>query len=68
MKLDSVTTVNIDQAGYRSQSAIRPYVRRGYFDRISQVAERGVLVFVVLVTMLSGYVNHSYLMRDVLVL
>lgn len=41
--------------------------RHRYFKRISHVAEQGVLVFVILVTLLGNYVIHSYLMRDMLI-
>lgn len=60
MKLGCSTAVVLTQAGSS--------VRRGYFDRISQVTERRVLIFVVLLTLLLGYVNHSHLMKDTLLL
>lgn len=41
-------------------------VRRGYFHRISRTIERGILVFVVSLTLLGNYVVHRQLMSEVL--
>lgn len=40
--------------------------RRGYFHRISRIIERGILVFVVSLTLLGNYAVHRQLMSDVL--
>lgn len=38
-----------------------------HVDRISKIIERSILMFVVLVTLLGHYANHSYLMREALI-
>lgn len=40
--------------------------RRGYFHRISGIIERGILLFVVSLTLLGNYVAHRQLMSEVL--
>ncbi len=68
MQLDCSTPEALDQTGQEFTVGMQPglSVRRGYFDRISQDAERRVLAFVVLLTLVGGYVNHSHLMKDTL--
>lgn len=39
--------------------------RQSYFHRISRIIERGILVFVVSLTLLGNYVAHRQLMSDV---
>ena len=67
MQLDCSTPEALDQTEQDTVGMqLGLSVRRGYFDRISQVAERRVLAFVVLLTLVGGYVNHSHLMKDTL--
>lgn len=39
---------------------------QGYFHRISRIIERGILLFVVSLTLLGNYVAHRQLMSEVL--
>lgn len=69
MKLNFLTMAEISRLPVEcaSDALSEPSARRGYFDRISQVFERGVLIFVVLLALLGNYVNHGILMSDSLI-
>lgn len=61
--MKSITT-ELDQSALEGVCDAK---KGGYFHRISQTIERAILAFVVLVTMLGTYANHSYLMGDILI-
>lgn len=69
MKSDFSTMPEItrESVGYTCDAPPESGTRRGYFDRISQVFERGVLIFVVLMDLFGNYVHHGLLLKDVLI-
>ena len=62
------TTTELDGAALNGASnTTGRSSRRGYFHRISQAIELGILAFVILLTMLGTYVHHNRLLSDVLI-
>lgn len=66
MKYPCATTLEPNPSALEGASDARQSARRGYFDRMSQAIERGVLVSVVLLTLLGNYATHSHLMSDLI--
>lgn len=58
------TTTELDQSAPEGACDAK---NGSYSHRVSQTIERGILAFVVLVSLLGTYANHSYLMSGVLV-
>lgn len=67
MKYQCATTLELNQATLEGASDARQSARRGYFDRMSQAIERGVLVFVILLALLGNYATHSHLMSALVI-
>ena len=67
MKSCCQTIADSDRSAADSACNVRhETARRGYSNRISQLIECGILVFIVSLTLLGNYVIHRQLMSDVL--